>query len=318
MNYQSPMYEPAAGYGTGLLPDVNVAFKKARKASRSPFARSSQSNLNLGAICAALILPCLLYAFTFWTMSFSLHFRSTMICYCLVFCGLLLVVVMAKLAGDYHRQQTGHSSQNWFAFLTITCFIAWAAGVVCGDFNFFYNMEPFYSVAHLNMYTKVDPSKVKGGQFMDAGKLEFIKAAHLDRNKSMGFRSKDLYCVAPIVSGKKPLKSYDFWAIGLNCCNSDGADFRCGEFNNKHAHFGLRLMHDEQRGFFRLAVQQAESAHNIQSIHPLFFHWMSDPVSEVNAYMDEGYHNFIMGIFTFFVCQLLCVIGAVVFFAKTA
>ena len=48
------------------------------------------------------------------------------------------------------------------------------------------------------------------------------------------------------MSGEAPLSTYDFWAVGVNCCGA-AADFKCGEFSNPKAHAGLRLMSDEQR-----------------------------------------------------------------------
>jgi len=308
MHYQAPSYG-MHHYGTGAEPPL-----------KSPFARSPM-RFNLPAVCVSLFLPWILFCFTFWTMSFSIHFRSLLLCYFLVFLGLLLVLVLAKLAYDQSRAKLANPgrmslSQNWFGFMALTAFIAWGAGVIFGDFNFLHNMEPFYNVAHLNQYPQIDPNVMKGQQIMDAGRVEFIKEAKLDRSKSMGFKNLDMYCVAPIVSGKKPPASYDFWAIGMNCCNGDETDFQCGEYNNLFAHSGLRLMRDDDREYFRLAVQQAESAFGIQAKHPLFFYWMQDPVTEVNAYMDDGFKNYLMGVFFFWAFQLFLVILAVVYFAK--
>ncbi len=92
----------------------------------------------------------------------------------------------------------------------------------------------------------------------------FADNTRLDTSRSMGFKNLDLYCVAPIVNGNSALESYDFWAIGLNCCSGVSSDFRCGEWNNPHARSGLRLMRDDQRPFFRLAVQQAAAAHKLK------------------------------------------------------
>ena len=76
-----------------------------------------------------------------------------------------------------------------------------------------------------------------------------------------------------------PLETYDFWAIGMDCCSVNAADFHCGaglgwilsvrperakgqartggEVGNFKAHSGLRLLDDRQRSFYRLAVEQA-------------------------------------------------------------
>eukprot|EP00438_Fugacium_kawagutii_P029114 Skav233711 [mRNA] locus=scaffold2120:100002:105477:+ [translate_table: standard] len=118
---------------------------------------------------------------------------------------------------------------------------------------------------------KVNPGREKGQQLMDAGRVYFEDGTGLDTSKSMAFRNLDRYCVAPIVFGQ----------VGVNCCSGTTADFRCGEFDNPKARSGLRLMRqmpraggletasermtvtlnqgEDQRPFFRLAVQQAEA-----------------------------------------------------------
>jgi len=144
---------------------------------------------------------------------------------------------------------------------------------------------------------------------MDAGRIHFSEDAHVDISRSMGFRNYDTYCVAPITVGDAKLANYDFWAVGTNCClGSDGRDFRCGEFNNLAAHSGLRLMDDKERRYFRLAVEQAEAAYDIDSNHAVFMYWMQDPDAELQAYSNEGNENFVSAICACVAVQLFLVV----------
>jgi hypothetical protein len=284
---------------------------------------TTRKRMNITAVCLALFLPWIIFTVMYSLFSFDLHYKSPALCYMLAAFGLALVVLFgikgfvalrARLDGD----ATGNADPAWMLFIFLTGLMAWASAVVLGDYNFWHNMQPYYDVKNLNTYPSVDTSRMRGQQLMDAGRLQFVAGTHLDISKSMGFKNLDTYCVAPIATGDAPLTSYDFWAVGLNCCSGQAADFHCGEFNNPRASAGLRLMRDDQRAFFRLAVQQAESAFNIRSVHPLFFHWMQDPDAEMDAYQDDGYKYFLLGMFTHFAMQLFLVVLALMAFSKVA
>jgi len=304
------MHEPAANHQKGF------------------FIHGQRRRLNIVAICISLFVPWLLFCIVYWAMSFSLHYKNPFLCYVVVLLGLCFVGFTAYLAFQAIRKKEavspligGNDTQReptWLIFLFITCLIAWLLATLGGDANYINNLEPYYDVSNLNIYPSVDPSRMRGQQLMDAGRVMFTRAAKLDLTRAVGFKNSEMYCVAPIVSGDDPkhLPTYDFWAVGVNCCSGDSSDFHCGAFNNGQANAGLRLMRDDQRPFFRLAVQQAEAAYNIKADHPLFFHWMQDPVAEVNAYMEEGFKYYLLGIFTHFIFQCFLVAVACFAFAK--
>lgn len=203
---------------------------------------------------------------------------------------------------------------HWYTFATLAFFTAISLAVVVGDMNFWYHMEPFYDLMFLAPYPDVNPSRDLGQQFMDAGRLYFASDAQLDLKKAEGFRSADMYCVAPVSIPNANVANYDFWAVGVNCCN--GGEFKCGEYTNPRAHSGLRLMREDQRPFFRLAVQQAEAAYNIKAQHPVFFQWVEDPLVELNTYRNEGFRWFWVGNIAFFIFDLFCVLCASIGFSK--
>jgi len=278
------------------------------------FSGGKRKRLNLVAVCANIFAPWLAFATVYGVLSFSFHYQHPTAAWMVFGLGLVGVLVSAALA--YRAKKQGAGEGMWFNYSTIALLVAVTMGALLGDMNFWYNMQPFYDIENLNTYPNVDPSREKGQQLMDAGRVYFTSGARLNDKYAMGFKNLDLYCVAPIVVGDETIASYDFWAVGLNCCSGVASDFRCGEFNNLHARSGLRLMRDDQRPFFRLAVQQAEAAYNIKATHPLFFYWMQDPVAEMNSYRDDGFKYYLLGIFTHFAFILFCVVVCVVMFSK--
>jgi len=271
-------------------------------------------------------------------MSFAWHYNDKALCYLSVLTGFILALALSKLAFDSVLKQRSdpQNDPSWLVFLAAASFIAWLSGVALGDLNYFYNLEPFYTVNTLNVYDNpypVDPSTMPGQRVMDAGRMTFVKGTRLNLTQAMAFRNLDIYCVAPIVNPpdnknqqdnknqdvKVPnvkTNSYDFWAVGLNCCSGAPGDFSCGEYNNPHAVSGLRVMREDQRDFYRLAVQQAEAAYGIRASHPLFFYWMQDPIAEIQSYMDEGVKYYVFGVFTFFAFMVFLLIVALVIFSK--
>jgi len=302
------------GYGAAATSDLPV-----KGTPPTGYVLGDRRRLNVIAICVNLFLPWILFSSMFAILSFSLHYHSPQLTNILSVVGGVVVLIAAFLAiRAWSQKQTTLQNRDptWFIFGFIALLIAWILGMIFGSLNFTYNMQPYYDVLNLSSYPSVNPAKEKGQQLMDGGRVYFTEGTALDLTKSMSFKNLDLYCVAPIVNTKEPLVSYDFWAVGLNCCSSSASDFQCGEYQNPHARSGLRLMRDDQRPFFRLAVQQAEAAFNIRATHPLFYYWTPDPAAEINSYRDDGFKYFLLGVFIHFFFNVLCVVCAVIGFSK--
>lgn len=280
--------------------------------------------LNVVAIFVCLFVPWLLFCFMFWLTSFKQFYRYPAVCFVVAFLALVFVVWLGLKAYEAVKKSSEGDplyEPTWYIFLFLSCLFAWGLGIYAGYHNFYYRMESYYGLDNLGNYENVDPSVIPGQQLMDGGRVVFQPGTHLDLAKSMSFRNNDLYCVAPIVSANYTLEgapeSFDYWAVGVNCCCGDAvrsANFQCGEFNNPEAGAGLRLMRDELRPFYRLAVQQAVSSYGIRANHPLFFHWVQDPVSATESYRWEGHRQYLIGVYSHFALQLFAVGAATLAF----
>lgn len=284
------------------------------KGPQSTFTPGRRRKINALAVCANVFLPWFLFSALYSLQSFSFHYTNPVTTWVLT--ALAFIIPLAVGISAVVAKQREMDLPMWYTFASFALFVAVSLAMVLGDMNFWYNMQPFYDLQNLNTYPAVNPARETGQQLMDSGRVYFSDDVHINLKLAMGFKNHDMYCVAPIVAGNERLPTYDFWAVGTNCCNGVTTDFRCGEFNNPHARSGLRLMREDQRPFFRLAVQQAEAAYNLRANHPIFMYWMQDPLAEVNSYRDDGYKYFLMGVFSYFAFNLFCVVCAVVGFSK--
>merc|ERR1719408_522920 len=149
---------------------------------------------------------------------------------------------------------------------------------------------------------------------MDAGMLTFKAGSHLDLSKSTGFMNSKMYCVAPIVTSAKAPDSYDFWAVGTNCCTGAKDSFSCGEASSlktKETTGALRLMSGSDLPFYKLAVTQAATNYGVKAAHPIFLQWVQDPTDALIEHRNHGWNNFLPTLAFFAVFQIFVLAGAV-------
>lgn len=319
-SYGGVRHAPFQAEAYGSFPGPQDAAAKACE-----FLRGPRRRINALPVVFAIFGPWLLFAFIYGIMSFSMHYEQPSLVFFIVNLGFVVVIGVGLAAVSGWRKRAARDSQyepSWLAFMFLTMLVGWTVAVVAGDINYYGNMKPFYDLMNLNNYPDVDPVVTRGQMVMDAGRIGFTADTHLDLTRSIGFKSNAVYCVAPVsklnrTSGAmQTLSNYDFWAIGVDCCSGHEPDFHCGQYSSGRARGGMRLMHDNERPFYRLAVEQAEATYSIKATHPLFFHWMEDPQAEVNSHREQGFRTYLIGILVYLSIQVFLVAAATLVFAR--
>mmetsp|Transcript_66888 Transcript_66888/g.116374 ORF Transcript_66888/g.116374 Transcript_66888/m.116374 type:complete len:314 (-) Transcript_66888:62-1003(-) len=258
--------------------------------------------VNYVAVVISIFLPWFIFIFVFGCVSFSTHYTRPGLCWFAVTCSALVVSVClcAAILDQRKRQEHKHHHEpTWFGFMLASSLIAWFAGVALGEHNFDVNLKPYYDMASLKSYPSVDPAELDSRAIADAGRVFFSHGSHLDLDRAANFRNMKTYCVAPVIASGKRLASYDFWAVGVDCCSNTPGSFVCGEAKNTKAAAGMRILDDELLPYYYLAVKQAQVRYNMTSKHPLFFTWMADPIANLNEYRDRGLREYLFWVFLF-------------------
>jgi len=273
---------------------------------RTVFAPGQRIRMNIIPMFLNLVVPWTMFVFCCGITSFQIMYtRPGMVYGLLGFVALLwlISVGVAIWARRYDPEPT------WFSYLALSFGIAALAGTLCGMQNFKIYSQRYYELQDLKVISHLDVSKERGSNVLDAGIVYFANGNRLDGQKSWHFKHQTLYCVAPVVANQSAptTQSYDFWAVGKDCCSISSSDFRCGPFwGSQRARAAIRVLDDRSLPFYRLAVKQAETLYGIMSSHPVFFTWSQDPLQEVNSWNLRAFKNFLFLCAFSFVVSLFC------------
>lgn len=319
-------------YGATVLRDVETAddaILKSPFSKNQVFSHAPRNALNGLAIVISFLVPWSVFCITSALFAFNWHWTHPICCYfmaALVF-ALGVATPGALACSHWMKKRKGDPGYYpaWYTVLAVACLVAFVAGTVVGGMTYSNFLQPYYNLEHMAVYKHVEPYRFTGEELMDAGRIEFANTTKLFLGRSMGFKNTDIYCVAPIVTATNSAwkdwysqkgKSYDFWAVGKNCCSGNQADFHCPGFGDPSASGGLRLMSSTDRAFYRLAVQQAEATYKITASHPLFFQWVHNADEEMRSFQSDGISSYLMGMLFYFVFQLFVTIVVTLLFSK--
>lgn len=256
-----------------------------------PAGKSSMPSNDYGMIftCACQVA----FAFIFAMAACIVSFPYSLCCWAVVACMIisrivtLSVFLMAVLRGRYYKSFYQSSVMYWGwwpTWLLVSVITATVLGAMMGSWLWSENLGPYYELQKLQKYRDINPELVPGERIVDAGLVDFTNFVEMDRSKGGCFMNKgNTYCVAPIVNGgevKYGLEgvprtgSYDYFAVGINCCSCPNRDFQCGEWQNPMANSGIRSLDYKSRPYFQLALDDWQASYGKTANHPMFFDWV--------------------------------------------
>lgn len=265
------------------------------------------------AICS--FFPPILFGHIFRVLAFGLRFRRPLFAWLVgPGLGVLLLCLPATRLATHRRH--GRLQRGWVTLATLSG-IALVSSILAADSSYRWFTSSYYTYQDAASYTNVDPSKDKGQTYMDAGQIYFKESTQVLTQKATAFQSGAVYCVAPIVS--QPISSQDepnsqqpgnsltlpdsgtvdFWAVGQDCCEPSGQQFKCGQVDNPRARAGIRALRDDLRPFYTMAVQEWSAQMGLPTKHPLFFHWVEDPLLQVDEYMRNADKMYVRNVVTY-------------------
>jgi len=215
---------------------------------------------------------------------------------------LVLAVLVASVIYAQYWRSCYRKSLIFWAWLPcvhiIHCALAIGFGTALGHYLWQHYLGPYHELSRLKVYNGLNVDTTPGTEVMDAGLVEFSDLAGVDRARGGCYKNYGhTYCVAPIVNrgrlsptgvGNMPhYGSYDYFAVGVDCCTCPMTDFRCGDWFDPDAQGGLRSIDEASRPKFHLAVQDWAASFGKDVAHALFFTWAKDPIHTFHGYFEK-------------------------------
>jgi len=262
-------------------------------------------------LCA--VVTSLEFWIVYWSRCFSLRYTDPPTAWLLVLWCLIACIALTLVAAMKYR--SGKKSRAWIA-IALTMWAGLVCGYSLGDRYWYEHTVNYYNVKGMASYINIDPATDKGESYMDAGIMYFKEDSRVRKETAVAFRNGMTYCVAPIMRHVQeskpgggpvapPSGTVDFWAVGVDCCGKKGETFTCGEVGTSLARSGLRLMDGTARSMFLLGVQEWSAGTGLPVRHPVFFHWVVDPITTLEGIMNAAWEDLWLRLFGCFVGSLI-------------
>mmetsp|Transcript_34765 Transcript_34765/g.84042 ORF Transcript_34765/g.84042 Transcript_34765/m.84042 type:complete len:326 (-) Transcript_34765:127-1104(-) len=180
-----------------------------------------------------------------------------------------------------------------------------------------YVVQSFYFDEH-RAYSNVLPTSLAGAH-ADAGVITFARGSHVDVTKSVGLLNNQRYCAAPIV-GEGSIAHAEFWAVGVNCCDTVG-DIWCDSISDNSARSGAVVSDDssffsdlspagKEFDSFRKAVRQSAAQFGMTlPKNPIMVRWTASPSSVASGYFWYGIGAWLLSTLAMFgVCAAFAIL----------
>lgn len=262
---------------------------------RTVFAPGARIQMNIVPMFLNFMVPWLVFLLTAGLTGFWLMYAFPI----LVWTAITLMGVMCAafvFGAIWARRKL--PEPTWYSYTALVLTLMTIFGTMFGRYIYNTYTKNYYEIKQLKVLSHIDASQEHGQNLIDAGVMYFAPENKVNTEMSWHFKHHHIYCVAPVVTNKSVpnTQSYDFWAVGKDCCSIGSPDFRCGRPADPNVRAGIRLFKEEELPFFRLAVQQAETLYNVRATHPIFMYWVEDPLGTIEDAFKRAAALFLRGI----------------------